>query len=80
MSQLPTRKWTELSMDILGPVGNNDHLLVITDDYSRFPVVESIPSTSSSSVIEALDKVLCLFGIPEVIRTDNATCFTSDEF
>ena len=41
MSELPTAPWTEVSIDFYGPIHqSNEYLMVIVDDYSRFPIVE----------------------------------------
>ena len=40
MSPLPSRPWSELSMDFCGPFPTGSYLMVIVDDYSRYPVVE----------------------------------------
>ena len=79
MSPLPDGPWLELSMDLMD-LPNGKYLLVIMDDYSRFPIVEHLHASSSQAVITALDRVLSTFGIPEVIRSDNGPCFTSAEF
>lgn len=54
--------------------------MVLMDDYSRFPVVYRISSVTSSEVITALDEVLSIFGIPNIIRTDNGSPFNSNNF
>ena len=40
MSPLPQGLSQELFMDFCGPFPNGDYLLVVTDDFSRFPEVE----------------------------------------
>lgn len=80
MSPLPTAVWTELSADFMGPLPTGEYLFVIHDDYSRFPVVEIINSTSASTVVPVLDRVFALLGIPEVLKTDNGAPFNSHEF
>ena len=57
MSPLPTAPWTEISVDF-EELPNGQYLLVLMDDYSRFPIVEIVPSTSASVVIPRLDEVL----------------------
>jgi len=42
MSQLPKSVWTELSADFAGPMPDGSYLLIVVDEYSRFPVVEVI--------------------------------------
>ena len=42
---------------------------MITDDYSRYPVVEPVRSTSSKHVIPVMDRVFTMFGVPEVTMT-----------
>ena len=53
-----------------GPI-DESYLLVVTDDYSRYPVVDIVHSTSSKVVIPGLDKIFAEFGIPHVVKTDN---------
>ena len=79
MSELPDRKWQCLSADFGGPYPSGHYCLVIIDEYSRFPVVEIVMSTSAKTVIPVLDKVFSTFGIPEVLKTDNGPPFNSHE-
>ena len=55
-------------------------LLVLIDDYSRFPLVEIVRWTSSKVVTPYLDKIFSEYGIPEVVQTDNGPPFNSREF
>lgn len=80
MSELPEKPWANLSADFCGPLPSGDILFVITDEYSRYPVVEIIKSDSASTVIPVLDKVISIFGIPKVIKTDNGPPFNSHAF
>ncbi|KAK7093773.1 hypothetical protein V1264_007467 [Littorina saxatilis] len=79
MSPLPTAPWSELSADF-ADAPNGNILLVITDEYSRFTVVDILQSTSSRSVIPRLDKIFAEYGIPNVLKTDNGPPFNSHEF
>ena len=81
MSKLPKAPWTELSIDFgLAPTGSNEYLSVLIHDYSRFPVVELLRSTSPNTVIPCLDKIFAEYGIPEVVQSDNGRAFNSHEF
>jgi hypothetical protein len=81
MSTMPASPWSELSIDFFGPIQpSNKYLLVIIDDYSRFPLVERIGSLKGIVVIERLEHLFSIFGIPEVIRSDNAPPFNGNEF
>ena len=79
MSPLPKAPWSEVSMDF-AELPNSEYLLIITDDYSRYPVVETVKSTSASAVIPKVDKVFSEFGIPDVVKTDNGPPFNSSAF
>ena len=79
MSPLPAAPWKELSVDFAN-LPNQEYLLLITDDYSRYPVVEIVKSTSAATVIPKLDKVFSEFGVPDVVRSDNGPPFNSKEF
>ena len=80
MSPLPQGPWQELSMDFCGPFPNGDYLLVVTDDFSRFPEVEILRSTSAKAVIPHLDSIFARQGVPEMVRTDNGPPFNSESF
>ena len=80
MSPLPQGPWQELSMDFCGPFPDGDFLLVVTDDFSRYPEVEILRSTSAKAVIPHLDSIFARQGIPNVVRTDNGPPFNSEDF
>ncbi len=80
MSELPKSKWLNLSADFYGPLPTGEMLLVVMDECSRYPVVEIVHSTSANSTIAALDRVLSMFSIPEVLKTDNGPPFNSEQF
>ena len=71
LSPLPAAPWKEVSVDF-AEISNKKYLLLITDDYSRYPVEGIVISTSATTVIPKLDKVFSEFGVPDVVRTDNA--------
>ena len=77
MSDLPEAPWLDISADFYGPLPTGEYLLVIIDEYSRYPVVEIIRSTSANTVIPVFDKVFSMFGIPRVVKTDNGPPFNS---
>ena len=56
MTPLPRAAWKELSMDFLGPLPSGDYLMIVIDEYSRFPEVENVTSTSARSTILKLDQ------------------------
>lgn len=68
MSEMQGEPWTALSADFCGPLPSGDYLFVITDEYSKYPIVEIIRSVSNHTVISVLDKVLAAYGIPITIK------------
>ena len=81
MSEIPEAPWLEVSIDFYGPIyPTNDYLMVLIDEYSRFPMVQSIKSTSAKAVTNHLDTIFGIFGIPSKIRSDNGPPFNSKEF
>jgi len=79
MSPLPAAEWSHISADFLGPLPTGEYLLVLYDEYSRFPVVEIINSTSAFTVIPVLDRIFALLGIPDQLKTDNGPPWSSIE-
>ena len=80
MSELPEQPWSELSIDFGQVPGMSTHFLVISDDYSRYVVVETVKDLTAKAVIPVLDKVLGQFGIPDIIKSDNGPPFNSKAF
>ena len=79
MSPLPSAPWKEISIDF-AELPNGEYLMLVIDDYTRYPVVEMIKSVSANTVIPRLDKILSEFGIPDVLKSDNGPPFNSHDF
>lgn len=80
MSPLPTQVWSDISADF-GEAPDGRKLFVITDEYSRYVIVEVINNLKSSTIIAVLDKVFSQYGIPSGdFKTDNGPPFNSHDF
>ena len=80
MTELPPAPWTRVSTDFCGPFPSGDHLLVIMDDYSRYPEVEIVRSTAATTIIPKLDRIFATHGIPDIVKSDNGPPFSGHEF
>lgn len=78
MSVLPDSPFDEVNVDFAHVVSQT--LLLMVDDYSRFPFVEPVSSTSASAVIPKLDQLISTFGAPRVVKSDNGPPFNGEEF
>ncbi|XP_033729841.1 uncharacterized protein K02A2.6-like [Pecten maximus] len=67
-------------MDFCGPLPTGEYLLVVIDEYSRYPIVEITRSVSANVTISVLDKVISLFGTPKIVKSDNGSPFNSEQF
>ncbi len=79
-SVFPNEPWEELSSDFFGPMSDSSYWLVVSDDYSRYPVVKRVCSTSAEVNIPVLEEIFSTFGIPRVFKTDNGPPFQSHKF
>jgi len=80
MSKLPDAPWKEVSTDFCGPFGTDTYLLVVIDEYSRFPEVEIIRSLTAESVIPHFDAIFARQGVPEIVKSDNGPPFNGYQF
>ena len=80
MTELPERPWANVSCDFMGPLPSGDYILAVIDDYSRFPVVEIVTSTSAKASIPRLDRIFSEYGVPEVVKSDNGPPFNGSDF
>jgi hypothetical protein len=78
MTPMPDRPWELISADFCGPLPSGDYLLVVTDQYSKYPVVDIVRSTSAQTIIPRFEKIFAMFSYPEVIKTDNGPPFNSE--
>ncbi|XP_065642651.1 uncharacterized protein LOC136074274 [Hydra vulgaris] len=75
-----TRPWERLSMDFVGPLQStttNKYILVVVDEYSRYPFAFPCQDISAETVIRHLLSFFSLFGAPSSIHTDRGTQFES---
>ena len=79
MSPLPAAPCAEVSADF-GHLQNGKYLLVVTDEYSRYVVVDILASISTISVIPCLDKIFAEFGMLVSLKTDHGPKFNSHNF
>ena len=76
---LPEVPWGDIAVDLLEIPGGN-HLLVVVDNYSRWPEAILIKKADASHVTRAMEGIFQTHGIPESLRSDNGPPFSSAEF
>ena len=77
-----TRPWERLSMDFVGPLPSstkNRFLLVVVDEYSRYPFAFPCSQITTDVVIGHLLQLFALFGTPSSIHSDRGTQFESEK-
>ncbi|XP_049880106.1 uncharacterized protein K02A2.6-like [Pectinophora gossypiella] len=78
--ELPLEPWIDIAMDLLGPLPNNEYLLVIIDYYSRYKEVKITRTITSAQIIKILKEIFSRLGYPISITADNGRQFVSEEF
>ena len=77
---LPSQR---LNIDFKGPlptsIHGNKYLLTIIDEFSRFPFAFPCKDMTSKTVTHCLNQLFSIFGMPDMIHTDRATDFLSEE-
>ena len=71
-----------LNIDFKGPLPSTSkihYLLTVIDEYSRFSFAFTCTSTNTDSVIQSLNQIFIVFGIPSYIHSDRGTSFLSKE-
>ena len=66
-------------MDLFRPLPSSNHIVVVQDLASRFPVAKIVKSTGAKSVIPVLSDTYNTFGNPQVQKSDNGPPFNSKE-
>ena len=77
----PTQAFEELNLDLIGslpPSRGYRHILTITDCFTKGCFAIALPDTKSETIATYfINQYVSLFGVPRMIVTDNAACFTS---
>jgi transposase InsO family protein len=72
------------NLDMVGPLrqapGGFTHLLVAVDKFSKWVEARPIVSVRSEEAVSFFTNIICRFGIPNTIITDNGTQFTWKKF
>ena len=72
--------WKKVAVDFARPFPSGDYIVVVKDEFSRFPGVEILTSISAKAVIPKLDVIFTRRGIPGVLKSDNGPPFNGHEF
>lgn len=78
----PFAQW---GLDIVGPLpretGQRQYLLVAIDYFTKWVEAEALATIKTDNVIQFIWKnIICRYGVPESIITDNGTQFASMDF
>ena len=76
--RIPERQWQKIASDLFTWDGRQ--FLVTVDYLSRFFEIDELTSTTSAAVIRKLSVHFARHGIPEIMISDNAPQFSSQEF
>ena len=78
VSEVPPHPWHTLGSDLF--YFQRIDFLVVVDYFSKYLIIRKIPSSTSSAVIKELGMIFSEFGKPQIFRSDNGPCYSSQEF
>ena len=74
-----SKQWTRIHVDYAGPFRGMMYLIIM-DSYSKWVDVYPVSSVSTQVTIDKLRILFATHGLPEILVSDNASCFRSEEF
>ena len=75
----PQKPWVRLHADYAGPF-LGQMFLILVDAHSKWMEVKPTNTPTTTSTIQHLRSIFATHGLPEMLVTDNASIFTSEEF
>ena len=77
-NRLPKGPWQDLHADFKGPIGGKYYVHIVIDQFSKYPEVDIVKSTSFKQLRPVLDRIFATHGVPEKMTTDNGPPYFSD--
>ncbi|KAK3791088.1 hypothetical protein RRG08_010491 [Elysia crispata] len=68
VTELPSGPWQDIGIDFLGPLDSGHYILVVIDYYSRYYDAEITKKTTSQKVIDTLDRLFSMHGLPKTLK------------
>ena len=78
-NKAPGKCWQETSVDLFEPLPSQNHIVVMQDIASCYPVAKFAKSTSAKSVILVLEETYNAFGNPVQQKSDSGPPFNPRE-
>ena len=78
VSEVPPHPWHTIGSDLF--YFRRIDFLVVVDYFSKYLIMRKIHNSTSSAVIKELGMIFSEFGKPQVFRSDNGPCYSSQEF
>ena len=78
VSEVPPHPWHTVGSDLF--YFQRIDFLVVVDYFSKYLIIRKIPNSTSSAVIKELGMIFSKFGKPQIFRSDNGPCYSSQEF
>ena len=77
---LPDQPWQKVHADFKGPIGGGQYYLhIVIDQFSKYPEVDIVTSTSFKKLKPIMDRIFATHGIPEDVTADNGPPYPSDD-
>ena len=76
--EIPQYPWQIVGTDAF--VWGGSHFVAVVDYYSRYWEVATLRNLSTSALIDKLKSIFARHGIPEIVKSDNGTHYSSAEF
>ncbi|GJQ66598.1 hypothetical protein Trydic_g4573 [Trypoxylus dichotomus] len=80
LKEIPRQPFLNIDMDHARPFPNHKYVLLLIDEYSRYPFIEIVDSTKFTDLKPVLQKIFAMVGIPLKITSDNGPPFNGKEF
>ena len=79
--RLAVRPWQQIAIDAVGPLpvtkNNNQYIIDVVDHFTRYIEGWAVPEIDMASIAKAIiDKIICRYGLFEVLISDRGSVFT----